>query len=393
MGTRTLDQYPRHLGDQPGGESRAKRLRELAALMLKIGGISFGGPAAHISLLQDEVVERRQWLDTPHFLDLVAATNLIPGPNASEMAMYIGLLRAGWIGLVVGGLAFLLPGAVLSGLLAWVYLRYGALPEISRVFSMGIEPVVLVVVLATVWRLGRTALRTWDLWFWAGGALILSLLGVSPVWIFLGTALAALLSRSLYHRPEALLVFLGASLPTASVASVAPSLERIGLVFLKTGALLFGSGMVLFAFLERELVPLGWLSRSQLVDAIAVGQMTPGPVLSSATFIGWLLAGPGGAIVATVAIFLPAFVLIAVGGPRLPRLRTWLPARHVLNAVAAASLGVLLSVGVGIGRAVAWDVPSGLVAAAGLFFLAVLRFPAWYVFFFGIVAGLLRSLV
>jgi len=117
--------------------------------MLKVGSISFGGPAAHISLLQDEVVERRQWLDAHHFLDLVAATNLIPGPNASEMAMYIGLIRAGWIGLVVGGLAFLLPGAILSGLLAWVYLRYGALPEISRVFSLGIEPVVLVVVLAT----------------------------------------------------------------------------------------------------------------------------------------------------------------------------------------------------------------------------------------------------
>jgi chromate transporter len=163
------------------------------------------------------------------------------------------------------------------------------------------------------------------------------------------------------------------------------------MVFLKTGALLFGSGMVLFAFLEKELVPLGWLSRSQLVDAIAVGQMTPGPVLSSATFIGWLLAGPGGAVAATVAIFLPAFVLIAVGGPRLPRLRTWLPARQVLNAVAAASLGVLLSVGVEIGRGVAWNVPSGLVAAAGLFFLTVLRVPAWCVFLFGIVAGALRS--
>ena len=164
------------------------------------------------------------------------------------------------------------------------------------------------------------------------------------------------------------------------------------MVFLKTGALLFGSGMVLFAFLEKELVPLGWVSRSQLVDAIAVGQMTPGPVLSSATFIGWLLAGPGGAVVATVAIFLPAFVLIAVGGPRLPRLRTWRPARQVLNAVAAASLGLLLSVGVEIGRAVAWNVPSGLVAAAGLFFLAVLRVPAWSVFLFGIAAGVIGAL-
>ncbi len=368
---------------------RRGALAELALLFLKLGTVSFGGPAAHIALMEEETVARRKWFPRAQFLDMIAATNLIPGPNAAEMAIWIGYLRARWSGLLVAGLAFILPGALLSSLLAWAYSRYGALPELRHVLGYGVHPAVLVIILAAAVRLGRSALAQWWWGLWTGAGFALALLGVDPVWVLLGAGTLAVLRRALVRIPPALFA-LGALIGEGLFPT--PTAGAVGLFFLRVGALLFGSGMMLFAFIEREIVGRGWLTAGQLTDAIAAGQVTPGPVLSSATFIGWLLAGPGGAALATGAVFLPAFLIVAFLGPLLPRLQKRRGAREFLNGVSAAVVGVILAVTVRLALGVPWDVGTALLLAtsAGLVFLA--KWPAWSVVILGLAVGGLRYL-
>ena len=359
--------------------SRRGRLRELLVVFGTLGVIGFGGPPAHIALMRREVVERRGWLTDQQVLDLVGITNLIPGPNSTEMAMHVGRLRAGGLGLVVAGLAFILPAAAIVLGLAWAYVTYGETPT-GAALLYGIKPVVVAIVAAALLAFSRTALAGPLRWIVAIAAASLWVVGVNElILLAAGALLVASLRLGTAHPWTALAIVLPAATATASV-----NLLTIGAVFLKAGALLYGSGYVLLAFLRGDLVDrLGWLTDGQLLDAVAIGQVTPGPLFTTATFIGYLLAGIPGAAVATVAIFLPAFVFVALSGPLAERVRDRPLTAALLDGVNAAAFGLMAAVSVQLGTSAVRDpltaavllasagalwwgrVPSALLVAAG----------------------------
>lgn len=342
---------------------RSGRIPELVRLFSKLGLIAFGGPAAHIAMLEDEVVTRRSWMSDQHFLDLVGATNLIPGPNSTEMMMHIGYERAGWKGLVAAGSAFVLPAALLTGLAAWFYVRFGSLPAVEP-FLMGIKPAVLVIILSALWKLGRKAMKGWRLGVLAVVVASGVLAGYGEIICLLtGGVLGMLWLRAHGQVSDTSerwipLLFMqsgsSAAAITTTVATAATvSLWKLGWFFLKVGAILYGSGYVLIAFLEGGLVQeLGWITQAQLLDAVAIGQFTPGPVLSTATFIGYLVEGIPGAIVATIGIFLPAFLFVGLLNPVIPRLRASLWLSSFLDAINASALALMAAVTIDIGRQV-----------------------------------------
>ncbi|RKH54860.1 chromate efflux transporter [Corallococcus llansteffanensis] len=343
-------------------------LRELALLFFRLGATAFGGPAAHIAMMRDEVVQRRQWLSEERFLDLLGATNLIPGPNSTELAIHIGWERRRWAGLLVAGVAFIVPAMVLTAALGWAYVKYGTVPAAGWLLY-GVKPVILGVVVQALWGLAPKAARTPFLRVLGGLAAVLAALGVNELAVLFGAgALCVALGRGVFFRKKTD-GSLGAFLPLlpAAMGAQAVTLPSLFWVFFKTGSVLFGSGYVLLAFLRADLVQrLGWLTEAQLIDAIAVGQVTPGPVFTTATFIGYVLSGPGGALVATVGIFLPAFIFVALSGPFVPRLRASPGAAAFLDGVNVASLALMAVVTAQLGRAALVDVPTvvlGLVAA------------------------------
>jgi chromate transporter len=364
---------------EPNAAPRAA-LTELFALFFKLGATAFGGPAAHVAMMQREVVERRRWLDDQQFLDLLSVANLIPGPTSTELAIHIGWMRRKLVGSIVSGAAFIAPAMGLSMACGWAYVSYGSLPQVSALLY-GVKPAVLAIVVQAFWTLVPKAASTPRLRLLLVGALLASLFQLGELWILLGTGL---LSLSLAEKPlgKRLGVVWLAPVVPAYVAGAAPvTLPSLFWVFLKTGSLLFGSGYVLLAFLRADLVErLGWLSESQLMDAIAVGQITPGPVFTTATFIGYLLSGPSGALVATAGIFLPAFVFVALTAPLVSRLRHSKRASAFLDGVNAASCALILHVSGELARAALIDLPSALVFGASLFLL--LRYrpnPTWVV--------------
>jgi chromate transporter len=378
--------------------SRRVRLRTVAALFLRLGATSFGGPAAHIALMEDEVVRRRGWLTHAEFLDLLGATNLIPGPNSTEMAIHIGHRVAGWRGLFVAGACFLFPALVIVTALAWVYVRYGQLPAVAGILY-GVKPVVIAIVVQALWRLGRICIRAPLPAAAAVVAVALAVLGVHELVVLFGVGFAVPLVKGLFRRPNRLpvapLVLLTTpALPAATVAagSVSFGLWPLFLVFLKTGAVLYGSGYVLLAFLRADLVGrYGWLTEHQLLDAVAVGQMIPGPLFTTAAFIGYLLGGPAGAGVATLGIFLPAFVFVTLSIPLLPRLRRSRFAGAFLDGVNAASLALMAVVTVQLGRAALVDWLTIMLAATSLFVLLRFRLNATWLILGGAAVGLLRA--
>ncbi len=315
------------------------------------------------------------------------------GPNATEKAIHIGYLRAGWPGLIAGGAAFILPAALISGALAWAYVTYGSLPQAQALFY-GINPAIIAIILAATYRLGKTALKDWKLVLLSASCLAASLLGVDEVAILLAGGMVGVL---LYARPRAnspaLLAWIAPGLPVAlPVAALAADnrLVGLGLFFLKVGALIFGSGMVLFAFIQRDVVNnLGWLTQRQLVDAIAVGQMTPGPVLSSATFIGYLVSGWRGAVVATVAVFLPSFFITALLGKYLPKLRNWPLGQAFLKGVNAAVVALILAVAIALVRTAIPDLLTLLIAVVSLVLLLRYKAETWWLVAGGAALGLL----
>jgi chromate transporter len=326
---------------QPGTSSTGERVREIAVVFSRLGLIAFGGPAAHIAMFEEEVVHRRGWVDRQRVLDLLGATQLIPGPNSTEMVIHLGYLRAGLAGLLVAGVAFLVPAALLSACLAAVYLRLGELPRFAPVLA-GIQPVVVALIAAALFRLGQKALRTPALATVGLVAAVAAFLGLGPLATLLGVGVCGAVALRLPRARAAILLPLLAPVSAQAAATVAPSLVELGAVFLRVGAFLYGSGYVLVAFLERVVVEQhGWITQAQLLDAIAVGQLTPGPVLSTAAFIGYLLDGASGAVVATVAIFLPSFVYVLLLNPLIPRLREnpWTAA--FLDAVNAAAVALI----------------------------------------------------
>jgi chromate transporter len=361
-------------------------LLEVAAVFLKLGIIGFGGPAAHIAMMRDEVVRRRRWLDDARFVDLLGMTNLIPGPNSTEMAIHLGYLRAGWPGLLVGGACFILPAMLIVLSLAWAYVAYGTRPEASAALY-GIKPVIIAVVVQAAWALWRTAVKGPLLGVVAVATVVLYALGGNELLLLIGAGVAVMLARTSTLGRAALLL---TPVPAAAVAGgSAVSLPTLCLVFLKIGAVLYGSGYVLLAFLRGDFVErLGWLTDRQLLDAVAIGQFTPGPVFTTATFIGYVLAGWAGGLLATLAIFLPSFVFVALSQPFVPRIRRSARAGAFLDGVNVAALGLMAAVTWQLGRAAVVDVWTALLALLSLVLL--LRFhvnSAWLV-----LAGLLVGL-
>ena len=332
-----------------------RNLAELARLFLRLGFTAFGGPAAHIAIMEDEVVRRRGWLSREKFLDLLGAANLIPGPNSTEMAIHVGYDRGGWAGLLVAGVCFIVPATLIVMVIAWAYQSFGQLPEAGSILY-GVKPVVLAIIIQALWGLGRTAVKNPFLGGVAVLAAALNFGGLNELLALLMGGVLAAGRRSLApdcrEHLRALIILLGLAAVILAMAILAPrlgsqvkwefSLGALFLYFLKVGSVLYGSGYVLLAFLQADLVGhWHWLTSAQLLDATAVGQLTPGPVFTTATFIGYLLDGARGALIATAGIFLPAFFFVAVSGPLIPRLRESEVAGAFLDGLNVASLALM----------------------------------------------------
>ncbi len=386
------------------GPRQGTNLWDLAQMFLKLGVSSFGGPAVHIAMMEREVVRRRGWLSHEEFLDLLGATNLIPGPNSTEMAIHIGHRRAGWAGLVVAGLCFILPAALIVTVIAWAYVKFGKLPQIEGVLY-GIKPVIMAVVIQALWGLGCAAMKTWPLAVVGLTAAALNFAGVHELIILFGFGGLVAVGRGVGSRRKGTASCLSALLiglpnvPLLSVAGVSGTTVSFGLgtlflFFLKVGSVLFGSGYVLLAFLRADLVERWhWLTESQLLDAIAVGQMTPGPVFTTATFIGYVLGGPMAAFVATVGIFLPAFFFVAVSGPLVPRLRASKVAGAFLDGVNVASLALMAVVTFHLGKAALTDWVTLLLAVIAAFLLLRYRVSSALLVLGGAVVGVAMSVL
>ena len=341
------------------GSPRNASLPELAWLFLKLGTIAFGGPAAHIAMMEDEVVRRRKWLTRDKFLDLLGATNLIPGPNSTELAIHIGYERGGLPGLLVAGVCFIVPASLIVTVIAWAYVTYGKLPEVGFILY-GIKPVIIAIVVQALWGLAKTAVKTKLLAGVGIIVLVLSFLHVNELALLFTAGLFLLFAHFAKNRTEisakSFLPF-GLLLQSAPAAGVATfSLWAMFLFFVKVGSVLFGSGYVLLAFLRGDLVErYGWLTNEQLLDAIAVGQITPGPVFTTATFIGYVLGGGSGAFLATVGIFLPAFVFVALSGWLIPKLRKSAAMGAFLEGINVGSLALMVFVTYELGRSALLD--------------------------------------
>lgn len=348
----------------------APTLPKLAGVFVKIGILGFGGPAAHIAMMEEETVRRRGWISAQDFLDLVGATNLIPGPNSTEMAIHLGLRLKGWAGLLVSGICFITPAAMITAAIAWFYVRYGQLPEVAP-FLYGIKPAVLAVIVVAVLRFARKAVKNVSLAILAIGVLVCALLGLQEVMLILAGGVLGMLwqrwrSQGTMMSLSLPLLFLSAS----DAVAQRPELKDISLFFLKIGCVLFGSGYVLFAFLEGELVrDSGWLTSQQLVDAVAIGQFTPGPILSTATFVGFLLQGWTGALAATVAIFLPSFIFVIALSPVVPRLRKSAWTSAFLDSVNVSAVALMTSVAFLLGDQILNDYFSILLSVLSAFLL------------------------
>jgi chromate transporter len=327
--------------------SLSPRLAEVARLFFKLGLTAFGGPAAHIAMMHDEIVKRRKWLSGQEFLDLVGATNLIPGPNSTEMAIHIGYLRAGWRGLIIGGTCFIVPAMLIVLLLAWVYVRLGATPQ-AEWLLYGIKPVVIAIIVQALWSLGQKAVKG-PLTAGAGAMVIaLYFAGLNEIALLIAGGLVVMLAMN-YRRLKGkvggtFFIPLGGA-GVLTQMSVPFSLPHLFFTFLKIGSVLYGSGYVLLAFLRADFVArFGWLTDQQLIDAIAIGQVTPGPVFTTATFIGYVLGGIPGALLATLGIFLPSFIFVAISNPLIPRIRDSAWVSGLLDGVNVASLGLMAAV-------------------------------------------------
>lgn len=353
------------------------RIRELILLGAKLGITAFGGPAAHIAMLRQDVVERKKWLDEQRFLDLMGITNLIPGPNSTEMVMHVGHERAGNKGLVAAGAAFIIPAVLITLALAWLYIDYGTTTEGEWVL-LGIKPVVLAVVVQAIWNLARTAIKNIELAIMGFAIFALYLLGISELILLFGSAAVAFgiwAVRNRVQTPTASIVNPWI-LATAALANpdVPYSLTRLFLAFLKIGTVLYGSGYVLLAFIEGDFVNrLGWLTREQLLDAVAIGQFTPGPVFTTATFVGYVVGGWWGAIAATIGIFLPAFIFVAIAQRMLETIYRQSWTRPLLDGINVAAIGLMAAVAISLGRDAVVDWLTGALFVVAMVLLIRFR--------------------
>lgn len=342
-------------------------LKDIAKLFLKLGVIGFGGPAAHIAMMQEEVVEKRKWLTEQHFLDLIGATNLIPGPNSTEMTMHIGHEKGGWKGLVVAGLCFILPAVFITGIFACLYKQYGQLPQVQP-FVYGIKPAIIAIILGAIFPLAKKSLKSTELLLLGILVLVCSLLGINEIYLMFGAGFFALFLAYIRNKEQnSLNSFLPLTfLQITNTTLLSATNAKIFWIFLKIGAILYGSGYVLFAFLDTELVATGLLTRQELIDAIAVGQFTPGPVFSSVTFIGYQINGLTGAIVSTIAIFLPSFLFVALLNPIVKKMRHSKLFSAFLDAVNVASVAIIVAVCFDMGKDTITDWRTILIAVLSI---------------------------
>jgi len=361
------------------------KLKEVALVFFKLGCFAFGGPAAHIAMMEEEVVTKRKWMTRDYFLDLIGATNLIPGPNSTEMTMHCGHERAGKAGLFVAGIAFIFPAIVITGLLAYLYVEYGALPEVEP-FIFGIKPAVLAIIASAVLKLGKKAIKTTELAVLGTLVLIVSLLGINEVLALLCAGVLGMLyfylkdkSRRQLNSFSPLLLF------SFSIFKI--STLKVFLTFLKVGAILYGSGYVLFAYLDAELITKGWLTRPELIDAIAVGQFTPGPVLSTSTFIGYQLSGFYGALVASAGIFLPSFLFVLALNPFISKMRQSKILRYFLDAVNVAAVAVMLAVLIVMAKETLLDWKAIVIALGSVFLVFKSKISPIWIIILGSVLG------
>ena len=379
----------------PSAQSYHARLAEVVQLFLKLGLTAFGGPAAYIAIMHDEVVNRHKWVDEQRFLDLFGAANLLPGPTATELAIYLGFQRIGWPGLVLGGVCFILPAMLITMALGWVYVRFGTTVQAGWLFY-GIKPVIIAIIVSAWWGLSRKALKNWVTGIIGLAVIVLYLFGANILALLLSAGLAAMVGMNWQewkHKKVSglFLPLAGLGLPVAVVQFTLPLLF---LTFLKVGAVLYGSGYVLLAFLHTDFVTrLGWLTDRQLVDAIAIGQITPGPVFSTATFIGYLLGGVPGALLATLGIFLPSFVYVAISNPLLPTIRNSSWAAAFLDGVNVASLGLMAGVTLQLGSTTLVDPLTVVITLFAFFLLLRFRINSTWLIAGGACIGVLHAVL
>jgi chromate transporter len=376
------------------------RLRETALLFLKLGALSFGGPAVYIALMHEETVRRRRWIDDQRFLDLVGATNLIPGPNASEMAIYLGSIRAGWRGSVAGGALFVLPGVVATLAVAWAYVTYGSIPAVGWALY-GMKPVLIGIVIQALWSLGRKAIKGPTMAVVGALVAVFYVLGFNEIALLFGGAVAVFIVRGGYRflkRGLEAWAPISAVFPAPLAAltgrAAAFNTTTLFLSFVKIGAVLYGSGYVLLAFLRSEFVQrLGWLTEQKVLDAVIAGQITPGPVFSSATFVGYLLGGWPSALLATLGFFLPSFAFVGLLKRMLPYMRKSPWAGIFLDGVNVASLGLMAGVTVQLGRATVTDVFTIALLALSLFAVFRLKVNSVWLILGGAFVGAVFKLL
>lgn len=376
---------------------KRSNLKEVILLFLKLGFTTFGGPAAYLAIVHDEVVKRHKWLDDEQFLDLVGATNLIPGPNAVEMTIHLSYLRAGWPGLILGGISYFLPASLMAIALGWTYQKYGSAPQIEGVL-FAVKPVIIAIIVKALWALGKQAIK--DIWTGTAalGVLALNLAGIDNILLLFSTGALVMLIKNIKNIKKNLPTLKGI-LPWA-VPSLTAAIPRVFnlftlfLTFIKISSVLYGGGYVLFAFLHADFVErLGWLTEKQLIDAIAIGQITPGPLTSTATFIGWILGGGFGALAATAGIFVPSFILVALTNHYIPKMRqsAWLGA--FLDGVNAASLGLMAAVTIQIAQVVFVDPLSIILGVISLAVFVFTQVSTTWVILTVILFGIARFLM
>jgi chromate transporter len=367
-------------------------IAEVATLFLKLGFTAFGGPAAHIGIMHNEVVLKRKWLTDEQFLDLLGATNLIPGPNSTEMAIHIGYLRAGWLGLIVGGLGFILPATCIVLTLYWLYVKFGTTPQVGWLLY-GIKPVVVAIIVQALWTLGSKALKNKVLVIVGIIVIALYFLGVNEILLlFAGGLVIMVISNIQRLRNMNTITLLPFVVMALSPAAIPFSLPLLFLTFLKIGSVLYGSGYVLLAFLRADLVlRLGWLTDQQLLDAVAVGQVTPGPLFTAATFIGYLLGGTPGALLATLGIFLPSFIFVAISNPLIPKIRNSTWASSLLDGVNASALGLMAAVTFQLATSSLTDFYTVIIAMISMLVLLRYKINSTWLIAGGAIAGFVLS--
>jgi len=365
---------------------------EVFRFFIRLGLTAFGGPAAHIGMMQREAVERRAWLSQGEFLDLVGACNLLPGPSSTQVAMALGYRRARWTGLMIAGTCFILPASVTTLILAWAYVRFGTLSQVSGLLY-GAKPVMVAIIANAVWMLGRTAFRNWTLAL-TGGACFAAVLAGAPALVVL-LACGGLTVLAAWRRSQSSSATSVTALPLglSGVLAAGTGLTSLFFVFLKLGVVVFGSGYVLLAFLKADLVDrLHWITEAQLLDAITAGQITPGPVFATATFLGYLLQGWRGAAVATAAIFLPSFLMAGAVGALAPRIRRSKIAAAFLDGVSAAAVALMAFVAIELGRAALTDGFAWAICLASVILLVRFKLNATWLLLAGAVLGILLRL-